>query len=458
MLPNGETLSTRILLQQKKRLRLYSPYHAQRAFHNDPHRFRVVAWGRQTGKSTACVNEVLFKAWSRPRTRYWFIMPTFDQALGMYRRAVGMLWNCKEVMQKKNQTQLRVKLINHSEVVFKSGEVFDNLRSETLHGVIIDEVRDQNPKLWSMVIRPMLGTTGGWASFISTPRGFDHFYDLAQFAQKDTSNEWSYMHVPATQCPLWKPEEIDSIKRTMSEAEFAQEMLAEFRDLTAGRAYYGYSQENLLDHTPFPTNDLEQRVSDKLPIVVGCDFNLTPMSWVLGQFDKSKWYFFDEIFLPDSNTQEASRVLVEKLVSLKARGLLRAQPNVIICGDATGKAGQRAAAGQSDYDILLGMLKANGITYDNATPNANPIVKDRVNTINAKLKPLSGSPTLFFSPKNCPNLKKDWERVVWKAPGVLDKSKDPLLTHISDAAGYAVHALDPIKSILDVGIPRVIIR
>lgn len=439
-------------------IRLYKPHRAQFRFHTDKSRFRVVSWGRQTGKSTGCLNELLAKAWENPGTRYWFIMPTFDQAKGMYRRTVGMLWNCRGVLLKKNQTELRIKLINQSEIVFKSGEVFDNLRSETLHGVIIDEVRDQRPELWNMVIRPMLATTQGWAAFVSTPRGYDHFYDLAESAKVDKSGEWSFMHMPATESPLWPASEIESIKRSMSEAEFAQEVMAEFRDITSGKAYYAHGTHNQRLTTPFMTSDIEQRVSERLPVVLGCDFNLSPMSWALGQTDRMKWHWFDEIYLEDSNTQEASHALIQKLLALRDRNLLKAKPQVIICGDATAKAGQRAAAGSSDYDILLGQLKRFGITYDNLTPDSNPLVVDRVNNVNAKLESADKQVSLTYDPVKCPHIKRDFERVVWKAQGTLNQTTDPTLTHMSDAIGYPVSEMTPIKSIEDVGTLKVIHR
>ena len=69
---------------------------------------------------------------------------------------------------------------------------------------------------------------------------------------------------------------------------------------------------------------------------------------------------------------------------------------------------------------------------------SNPGVKDRVAAVNSLLKSTSGEIRLFIDPK-CKHLMKDLERVVWK-PGtaLLEKDKDPELTHISDALGYLV--------------------
>lgn len=419
----------------KATLKLYSPHREQLAFHSSNARYRVASWGRQSGKSTACLNDLLKRAWENPGTVYWYVSPTFDQARTQYRRLVSMLMSCPELMRKKNQTELRVKLINHSEIVFKSGEVGENLRGATLHGAVIDEVRDQSPELWPMLIRPMLTTTKGWAAFVSTPRGFDAFYDLAERAR--TEKDWAFFSAPSTCNPLFTEEEFEAAKREMSEAEFAQEILAEFRDLHSGSAYVNFGEENLKDENPWaPSGSLVQPWQS---VIVALDFNLSPMAWTLGQQFGESTYWFDELWLKKSHTQEAALELVARLKRLN----IKANPQVILIGDATGHAGQRAAAGKSDYAILEEILSSAGISYENRTPDSNPAVRDRVNIVNARLKAADGTRHLFVNSKTCPNLKRDLQRVSWKPGGshTLDQTSNPDLTHSSDGVGYVLCVL-----------------
>jgi hypothetical protein len=418
-----------------KTIELYKPHDVQFKMHNSKARFRVGAFGRQSGKSTWAINELLKTAWENPGTIHWFISPTHEQAKIQYRRLVGMLWPCREVMLKKNQTELRVKLINQAEISFKSGEVADNLRGATLNSVIIDEVRDQPSHLWSMIVRPMLATTNGRASFISTPNGFDGFYDLAQMSKLNP--DWETFQAPSTCNPLFTDQEANAARQTMSEAVFAQEILAEFRDLTAGKAYINFGNENKLDKNPFCTEG--KLINEYLPIHIGLDFNLSPMAWTLAQKKGNHIHFFDEIFLEGSHTQEATKVLIDKVRGHKL--------GVVLVGDATGKAGQRAAAGQSDYDILCQMLDDAGIKWLNLTPESNPGVKDRVNTVNARLKSATNEIHITVNPNTCPRLTKDFERVSWKqgsGGAVLDQTTDHLLTHASDGAGYLICQVLPI--------------
>lgn len=440
-----------------RRLRLYTPHSLQLAFHRLAGRFRftVVAWGRQTGKSTAALNHVLKEAWEHPNHTYWFVSPTGDQAEIQFRRLIGMLWGCRELIAKWNQTKLRVKLINGSQIVFKSGEVFNKLRSESLNGVVIDEVRDQKPGLWTLVLRPMLNTTKGWAIFISTPNGFDAFYDFYEHARLDSSGEWGCMHAPATQCPLYSPEEIESNRKEMSEAEFAQEIMAEFRDLTRGRAYANYGAHNERSDSPFNPGE---EWSPYLPVVVGLDFNVAPMAWTLGQSHDKHCHFGDEIYDLDTHTQKCAEfILVPKLLELP---IDIKRVGVELIGDASGKADKTSAVGHTDYSLVCAELDRAGIRWVNLTPTGNPSVRDRVNTVNARLKSGAGEVRLTINPIKAKFLKRDFTRQVWKDGGNYELSsgtkKD--LGHMSDGAGYVVHVKAPIELHGGVGVGRVIKR
>lgn len=427
-----------------KRLRLYNPHAAQAQVHECRARYRVVAFGRQAGKSTFGLNELLKAAWETPGTTYWFISPTFDQAKKQYRRMVGMLSPCWEILKKKNQTELRVKLANQSVIEFKSGEVLHNLRGETLHGCVIDEVREQPGELWSQVINPMLRTTGGWCVFISTPNGFDAFYDLAKKAQKDTRGKWAFFEAPSTANPLFTAEEFEEARFEMSEAEFEQEILAKFRNIFSGRAYAAEGAHNRMLFSPF-CGGREELVSKWIPVTIALDFNVNPMSWHLGQFRNETSYWFDEIHIEDTNTEESAKELVARLVKLKEEGLLKANPQVQLCGDSTGNS-RNTKATKSDYDLIKTALDGYDITWTDGTPASNPPVKQRVNTMNTRLRNAAGTSTFFYHPGNCPKLTKDFERVAWKvgAESLLDQVKDKTLTHASDGVGYAVCVYAPI--------------
>jgi hypothetical protein len=414
-------------------LELYDPHEMQLKMHNSTARFRVGSFGRQAGKSTWGTQEILKKAWENRNTSYWFISPIFSQAETQYNRLEQCLVESGALL-KTNQSKLKLTLINGSTIEFKSGETFHRLRGDTLDGVIIDEVRDQHPDLWPQIIRPMLLTTGGWAAFISTPKGYDQFYDF--FEKGSREKNWESMQAPSTCNPLISEAEIAEAMSTMSFAEYEQEILAQFRDLSTGKAYPCFTPENIKEKSPFVTDGI---ISPHLPIVLAMDFNLSPMAWTLGQFHKNQIYWYDEIHLNNSHTQEATLELVRR-VKGHHEGL-------ILVGDATGKATQRTS-NKSDYDIVMQILDANNILYKNMTPDSNPAIKDRVNTMNGALKSADGTMRTFINPA-CKALIRDFTRTVWKDGSnfILDAGPKRELTHASDGVGYATCVLMPIKSI-----------
>lgn len=426
---------------------LYAPTKAQYKIHSSPHKFNVICFGRQSGKSTYGVNKLLFNAWEKDRGVFWYVAPSFRLAKQMYERTKYAIEETPGVMKRKSDSELLIELESESKIVFLSGEQEGNLLGETVDGVVIDECREQKKSLWTHKIMPMLGTTGGWADFLSTPNGFDWFYDLYQKHLTDKS--WGAFHAPSTSNPFWTDEMIAEAKASMSDDLFAQEIMAEFRDIGSGTCYINFSHDNYTTMNPFANNGEEY--NKYLPILVACDFNLSPVSWVLGQHNQRQIYWNDEISLHRSHTAEAAEVLASKVAGHEA--------GIVIIGDASGNAGQRAAAGQSDYDILKQVLKRHNIKYTDKTPDSNPGIKDRVNNVNAALKSADGSVHMWFNPR-CKVAIKDMQRRSWKtgAASLAFDNSDPDVGHMSDAVGYAVSVLAPVKSVGDIGKMRIIMR
>lgn len=366
----------------------------------------------------------------RPEAVYWHVLQTYSAAEIAFNRYLRLVKNTA-IFKSKNESERWVQLRNESFVHFKSGFNFDDLRAETLDGCIIDEVRQQPAELWPEVIRPMLGRRGGWCDFYSTPNGFDHFKDLYDFALEHP-DEWATFHAPSTEAWWWTPEEVASARASMSEDVFAQEILAEFREIGVGKAYKNHGTWNQATENPFAVRG--QLWSPYLPIVVGLDFNVGLMVWELLQNRGHDFYFGDEIAVSNTDSEECAKILAEKVKDHK--------PGVILIGDASGNARRTSAVGKTDYTIIKNVLQSYGIKFEDRTPKENPFVKDRINCFNGLLKAADNTIHLWYNAQ-CKYLKRDFERVKWKqgADGaILDKS-DPLATHASDAGGYPLCVL-----------------
>jgi hypothetical protein len=430
-------------------LNLRSRTPPQKRISQSTKRFNVAAWGRQSGKTTFGLDKMVEKPLKgRTEGIYWYILQTHNAAQIAFER-YNLLTRNTPLVTYKNESHKMVTLLNGATLFFKSGQNYEDLRAETLDGCIIDEVRQQHPDLWTKVIRPMLARNKGWCDFYSTPNGFDHFKDIYDNALLNP-DEWATFHAPSTEAWWWDNAEVESNRAVMTEDEFAQEILAEFREMGVGKTYKNHSQANQRMDNPFTTKG--EQWSPYLPIIVGLDFNVGLMAWELCQNRGQDFYFGDEIALKNTDSAECAKELAFRVKNHK--------PGIILIGDASGNSrNTKAEAGKTDYTIIENILRQEEIKFENRTPESNPPVKDRVNCMNAALKTADGIIHLWYNPLKCKYLKGDLERVKWKEgaeSAILDKS-DPLRTHSSDAAGYPVaYYSDLLKK--QVGIMRVINR
>lgn len=400
-------------------------------------RFNIGVWGRQSGKTTYGGDKMIWKPLQgRSEGIYWYILQTFSAAETAFNRYVRMILDTP-LLVKKNESERWARLSTGATIHFKSGNHFEDLRTETLDGCIIDELRQQHPDLWPMIIRPMLARRKGWCDFLTTPNGFDHCKDLYDFAVAHPE-EWSVFHAPSTEAPWWSKEELDSAQGTMSDDVFAQEIMAEFREIGVGKAYKNHGVWNQKIDNPHAVRG--QEWSPHLPIIIGLDFNVGLCVWVMAQRRHNHFYFGDEIALENTDTEQMATVLAQKVRRFYDTLGEHPKPSLILVGDASGNARRTSAVGQTDYAIIKSVLRAYNIIFEDLTPRENPGVKDRINCVNSLLKSADGSVNLTYHPIRCKYVKRDFERVKWKngADGAfLDKS-DPLATHSSDALGYPV--------------------
>lgn len=244
---------------------------AQQRISRSNARFNIACWGRQSGKTTFGLDKMVYKPLQgRKGGIYWNVLQTYSAAEVAFDRYCRLLYNSGLARRKPNESDLCFFLQNDANVFFKSGDKPQNMRSETLDGLILDECRQQRPETWKQILMPMLSRHKGWADFYSTPNGFDWFYDLYEMARIiNPGGEWSTFHAPSTECWWWDEEQIQQAKASMSEAEFAQEILAEFRELHQGSAYMNYSSANERETSPFVDAESSGFIRRSFPLQSG---------------------------------------------------------------------------------------------------------------------------------------------------------------------------------------------
>jgi hypothetical protein len=193
---------------------------------------------------------------------------------------------------------------------------------------------------------------------------------------------------------------------------------------------------------------------DSMQLFVSWDFNVAPMTVVVGQYSRGngiremeRCEVLKEIILDNSNTPQMAERLLAELEEYSWGYVLEVE----IFGDAAGT--QRSSnSTKSNWQIVADYFQLNRNIHPRyRRRKANPLVKDRVNAVNSMLKAADGVRRLYIDDVKCPELVRDFKKVKWQtdpggnSTGVLDKS-DKKRTHVSDALGYCVELLFSLMS------------
>jgi phage terminase large subunit len=162
---------------------------AMRYFDNGGRR-AITVWHRRAGKDLGAIHQTC-KAAHQEKGLYWHIFPTSEQArkaiwTGFTRDGQRILEGCFPSAIRKSPKTWSPQ--GEMVVELKCGSVWRLMGSDKMEivgagpkGVVFSEYALAKPTTWDLV-RPMLRESGGWAWFITTPRGNNHakkLYDQA---------------------------------------------------------------------------------------------------------------------------------------------------------------------------------------------------------------------------------------------------------------------------------------
>lgn len=314
-------------------LLLPAPHPKQAEFLADPHRYKVLNWGRRSGKSVGVWNKVLLEGMLR-QGLYYIIAPTYKQAKSIYWRDICKRYKDDEFME-FNEQELSITfkhlsgiimpttagdmVINHdtslppTRIELKGADNPDSLRGTGLCGAVLDEYAfmPEGKYVYDTILRPALADKNGWCIFISTPNGiYNHFYDIVQTALSDP-DRYFYSHATAQDNPYFDDEEFDEARKEYEKEgkldQFNQEWMAEFTNPT--QLVYGMFDRDV--HT-FSTMD-EMPVGGSHCLTV--DFGMTdPTAALFVLIDYSgTWWVYDEVYQSDLNLDQLVYALRDKM-------------------------------------------------------------------------------------------------------------------------------------------------
>lgn len=256
---------------------------AQANIAKDTHRFRIVNCGRRFGKTSLAVEEMKGKLVAR-ESKVAYIAPTYQQARDV----------CWEMLKKElhgialqiNESRLEIRTRNlaktESICVLRGWESIETLRGQAFDFLVLDEVAMYRNFWvgWQEVLVPTLTDRRGEVLFISTPKGYNFFYDL--FNLQETNKDYKSFQFTTYDNPHIPVEEIESLRKSMTDDRFAQEYLASFRKVH-GLVYKEFNRD-LHVTTEEPHITIER--------ILGVDFgytNPTAMLLIVKDNDNNYW-------------------------------------------------------------------------------------------------------------------------------------------------------------------------
>ncbi len=210
----------------------------------------ALAWHRRAGKDDMCLHWAAVAAMTRVAS-YWHMLPQANQSRKAIWDAINPHTGKRRIDEAFPEAIIDTKREQDMFIRFKNGSTWQVVGSDNYNslvgsppaGVVFSEYALADPSAWAF-LRPILAENGGWALFISTPRGRNHFARLVEFAQRDA--EWFGQVLTVADTRAINQTTIDRERRELvaergekeADAIIRQEYFCDF-DAAIPGAYYG---------------------------------------------------------------------------------------------------------------------------------------------------------------------------------------------------------------------------
>lgn len=211
----------------------------------------MVVAGRRFGKTVFAINEIINIAIAKPRSKIWYVAPTYRQAKEI---AWKMLFEYlpKEFISKRNEMELSVDLIQGSEISLKGADNPESLKGVGLDFCVMDEYGQMKEECWDEAIRPMLVVSKGGAIFIGTPVGYNHFWKLFNKEKDDKDYKSFHFRTVDNLAIDGMAEEVEKARLETDPIRFSQEYEANFEALVGRPRFDSSVLKRMIEKTKKP--------------------------------------------------------------------------------------------------------------------------------------------------------------------------------------------------------------
>ena len=246
-------------------------------------------WHRRSGKDDLALNWTAEQAIAQTG-EYWHMLPEASQGRKVIWDAVNSHTGLrridqafpKEFRESTREQEMAIRLTGGSLWRVVGSDNYDSLVGAAPRGIVLSEWAIADPNAWAF-LRPILAENGGWALFITTPRGNNHAKKTLTLARSEAS--WFAEVLTAKQTGVFSEDELASELREMQHeygadegrSFFDQEYFCSFEAALLG-SYYGAAITRMRN---------EGRICS-VPIDRG---NLVHTSWDLGASDSTGIWF-----------------------------------------------------------------------------------------------------------------------------------------------------------------------
>lgn len=240
----------------------FTPRNYQTELLTDFHRFAVAVWHRRGGKTATVLNRQIvrtqlkysksLKRWLAPNDQrltdkekndtniFYYFLPTYRQAKGVIFDKLIKEHVPMELVEKMNESELAIYYKNGSIQRFAGCDDIDKHRGIAPIDVVFDEYSEEDPEMWTTVIQPILRENEGTATFIFTPKGKNHSWEILQQAKQNPEQWFSSVKTVDDTKGISK-KEVDEARINTPEAYFLQEYYCDFTE-NAGAFFRGIKE------------------------------------------------------------------------------------------------------------------------------------------------------------------------------------------------------------------------
>ena len=278
------------------------------AISNPKYRFVCAAVARRQGK-TYISNIIGQLVCLVPNSHVLLMSPNYSLSQISFDLQRNLIKHFDLEVLRDNAKDKVIELSNNSTIRMGSINQVDSVVGRSYDLIIFDEAALTDGRdAFNVALRPTLDKDNSKAIFISTPRGRNNYF--AEFFYRGFSDEfpeWCSIKATYHENPRVSEDDILEAKKSMSQAEFNQEYMADF-NVFEGQVW-AFNHENC-------TADLTAMDVKNMDVFAGLDVGYKdPTAFcVIGyEWEEKKFYLLDE-YLDSERTTEQHAVQIQKLI------------------------------------------------------------------------------------------------------------------------------------------------